>query len=101
MNLMCNFSERWEKIGLGLGFLLSELNQISNNVTLLSSGPVSFLQKLLSQWVQWPTDSHRAKPTLQALCETLRTSYVGLGGLAEKVEKELKYSVNGKGVLAA
>jgi hypothetical protein len=54
--------------------------------------PVSYLQELLSQWVQWPTEEHQNNPTLGAL----RSSLVGLGGLAEKVEKEMKQVIGRK-----
>ena len=54
--------------------------------------PTSFLQELLSQWVQWPTASHPTKPTLEALCAVLRSSLVGLGSLADKVNEEMRQS---------
>ena len=54
--------------------------------------PTSFLQELLSQWVQWPTASHPTKPTLEALCGALRSSLVGLGSLADKVNEEMRQS---------
>ena len=97
LNLVCNFSDKWNEIGLGLGFTPSELKQISSNPVLLMSAPASFLRELLSQWVQWPTKDHPTKPTLGALCETLRISLVGLGSLAEEVEREMKCSTTGKG----
>ena len=91
LNLMHNFSDKWNEIGLGLGFIQPELNQIRSDPSLLNSGaPASFLNKLLSQWVQWPTDDHPRKPTLEALCGTLRSSLVGLGSLAKEVEREMK-----------
>ena len=96
LNLMHNFSYKWNEIGLGLGFFQSELTLISSNPLLLISAPVSFFRTLLSQWVQWPTKEHPTKPTLEALCEALRGSLVGLGRLAEQVERELKYSSDGK-----
>lgn len=96
LNLVRDFSDKWYDIGLGLGFAPSELNQISSNPSLFMSAPTSFLTKLLSQWVQWPTISHPEKPTLDALCETLCSSLVGLGSLAEKVEREMKCSKTGK-----
>ena len=97
MKLVHNFSDKWHDIGLGLEFAPSELNQISSNLSLFMSAPASFLTQLLSQWVQWPTVTHPTKPTLGALCETLRSSPVGLGSLAEKVEKKMKCSTTGKG----
>jgi hypothetical protein len=65
-------------------------------VTLLTGAPVSYLQELLSQWVQWPTEEHQNNPTLGALCTALRSSLVGLGGLAEDIEKEMKQCAKGK-----
>ena len=96
LNLMHNFSYKWNEIGLGLGFVQSELTLISSNPSLFMSAPASFLRRLLSQWVQWPTKEHPTKPTLKALCEALRGSLVGLGRLAEQVERELKCSNDGK-----
>ena len=89
INLIHNFSSKWYYIGLGLGFISPELDNISSNPMLLSSAPDSYLTKLLSQWVQWPTKYHPTKPTLRALCEALHSSPVGLGSLADKVEKEM------------
>ena len=96
LNLVHNFSDKWREIGLGLGFAPSELNQISSNPSLFMTAPASFQTQLLSQWVQWPTVNHPTKPTLRALSETLRSSRVGLGSLAEKVEREIKCSTTGK-----
>jgi hypothetical protein len=65
-------------------------------ITLLMGAPVSYLQELLSQWVQWPTEEHQNNPTVRALCTALRDSLVGLGDLAEEVEKEMKQCSTGK-----
>ena len=96
LNLMHNFSNKWNEIGLGLGFVQSELTLIRSNPTLIMDAPVSFLRTLMSQWVQWPTKDHPTRPTLEALCEALRGSLIGLGRLAEQVERELKCSSTGK-----
>ena len=99
MDLLHNFSDKWNEIGLVLGFTQPELNQIKTDPSLYMSGaPASFLAKLLSQWVQWPTVDHPRKPTLVALCKTLRSSLVGLGSLAEEVEREMKCSKPGTGL---
>ena len=90
LNLVHDYSHKWNEIAIGLGFAPSELEKIKNTPSLLMGAPVSFLTKLLTQWVQWPTANHPTKPTLGALCETLRSSLVGLGSLAEKVEEEMK-----------
>ena len=99
MNLIHNYSDKWNYIGMGLGFVQPELNQICSNPSLLVSGaPTSFLNNLLNQWVQWPTMDHPTRPTLRALCEALRSSLVGLGSLAEEVKRELSCSTAaGKG----
>ena len=96
MNLIHNFSDKWNEIGLGLGFAPSELKQISSNPSLFMSAPASFLTELLSQWVRWPTVTHPTKPTLRALCGTLCSSLVGLGNLAEKLQREIECSTTGK-----
>ena len=97
LNLMHNFSDKWHEIGLGLGFVPSELRQIRSNPTLIMHAPASFLRMLLEQWVQWPIMDHPTRATLKALCEALRGSLVGLGSLAELIERELKrYSSTGK-----
>ena len=98
MTLMQSFSDHWLEIGMALGFTPSELNQIRKNPMLLTAAPKSFLTELLSQWVQWPTVDHPHKPTLEALCKALCSSLVGLGSLAEEVEREMKHSTTGKKV---
>ena len=96
LELIHHFSFKWDMIGTVLGFLPSELENIRSMQSLFWSAPTSFLQELLSQWVQWPTLSHPTKPTLRALCTSLRSSLVGLGSLADKVEKEMKLSLTSK-----
>ena len=100
LNLLHKFSDKWNEIGLGLGFTPSELKQIDSNPLLLMSAPGSFLRELLSRWIQWPTKDHSKQPTLGVLCETLRSSLVGLGSLADRVEREIECSTTGKGSFA-
>ena len=90
MSLLQNHSYKWNEIGLELGFITSELQTISSMSRLFIGAPVSYLQELFSQWLQWPTDSHPSKPTLEALCAALRSSLVGLGSLAEMVIVRMK-----------
>ena len=97
MDLIHNFSDKWDYIGLGLGFIQPELNQIRAMPLLLTTAPKSYLTELLSQWVQWPTENHPTKPTLSTLCEALRSSSVGLGSLAELVEREMTCLTAGEG----
>ena len=97
INLIHSFSNKWNEIGLGLGFTPSELKQIDSKYLLLAGSPTSYLTELLCQWVQWPTADHPIKPTLGALCKTLRNPLVGLVSLAERVEREMKRYIAGKG----
>jgi hypothetical protein len=90
MRLLQTYSYKWNPIGLNLGFTQHELNTIFGMPKLLLGAPVSYLQELLSQWIQWPTTDHPSHPTVRALCTALRSSLVGLGGLAKEVEKEMK-----------
>ena len=92
LKLLQSHSYQWKLIGLSLGFIDPELTTISNMHRLFMGAPTSFLQELLSQWVQWPTASHPTKPTLEALCAALRSSLVGLGSLADKVNEEMRQS---------
>ena len=96
MRVLQSYSYKWNPIGLSLGFTAHELCNISCMVTLLTGAPVSYLQELLSQWVQWPTEEHQNNPTLGALCTALRSSLVGLGSLAEELEREMKQYATGK-----
>ena len=90
LSLLQKYSFKWNEIGLKLGFIAPELHTISSMSRLFVGAPVSYLQELLSQWLQWPTDSHPSKPTLEALCAALRSSLVGLGNLAEKLNEQMK-----------
>ena len=95
MQLLQSYSSKWNSIGLSLGFTLPELNTISSMSRLFNGAPVSYLQELLSQWVQWPTTNHPSNPTLEAFCTALRSSLVGLGSLAQNMENELREHTSG------
>ena len=89
-------SHKWDMIGLKIGFTFSELENIRSIPMLLLSAPTSYLKELLSRWVRWPSPIHPTKPTLRALCTSLRSSLVGLGSLADKVEREMTQAITGK-----
>ena len=95
LRLLQNHSPKWNEIGLSLGFTPSELDTIRSMLKLLVGAPVSYLQELLTQWVQWPTTDHPKYPTPELLCTALRSPLVSLGSLAQNVEKELKRSTSG------
>ena len=96
LHLLQYYSFKWNEIGLSLGFITPELNTISSMSLLLFGAPTSYLQELLSQWVQWPTASHPTRPTLDSLCAALQSSLVGLASLADKVNEELRQSAGNR-----
>ena len=96
LELIHTHSSKWDVIGAMLGFAPSEIQKIRSTPLLLAGAPTTYLTELLNQWVQWPTFSHPTKPTLRALCTSLRSSLVGLGSLADKVEMEMKQSLTCK-----
>ena len=97
LELIHTFSYKWDMIGLQLKFAPSEIEYIRSMPLLLATAPASFLKELLCQWVQWPTLNHPTRPTLEALCTSLRSSSVGLGALADEVETEMKpQAITGK-----
>ena len=93
LELIHTFSSQWDIIGMVLGFAPSELDKIKNMSSLFKSAPTGWLKELLSQWVQWPTLSHPTKPTMTALCTSLRSSLVDLGSIVDKMEMEMKMSL--------
>ena len=95
MQLLQSHSFKWNPIGLSLGFTPSELITIQSMSRLFIGAPISYLQELLSQYVQWPTTDHPKTPTQEALCKALQSPLVGLGSLAESVENELKEQTSG------
>ena len=95
--LIHTYSSKWDLIGLQLKFAPSELDYIKSMPLLLTEAPASFLKELLSRWIQWPTLNYPTRPTLRVLCASLRSSSVGLGSLADEVEREMMQSMTGKG----
>ena len=101
VQLMHCYSYKWDKIGLQLGFIPSELATIRHMPSLVMSAPESYLVELLHHWVQWPIEGHPRKPTIRALCESLRSFPVGLGSLALQVEAKFatgkyNYTMHGR-----
>ena len=76
-------SAKWREIGLHLGFLHSELDEIQARPFLTSGAPKSWLSAMLEDWLQWePEDSRGSKKfaMLEDLKVALRES--GLAKLA-------------------
>ena len=66
---------KWRDIGSSLNFHHGELENISQRV----AKPNQYLNELLSKWSHWPTEDHSEKPTMESLCDALRSDLVGLG----------------------
>lgn len=81
--LLCDHADKWRLLGCSLGFLHPQLNQIECKPLLLQGAPLSWLEEMLSQWLQWPTDQHPEIPSIEALCSSLKSTLVGLGATAE------------------
>ena len=84
---------RWRDIGSALNFQPGELENISLSIP--KATPQQLLTELLSQWTQWPTDAHSENPTMERLCNALRSGLVGLGAVANDLY-ELRYYLPSK-----
>ena len=76
-------SAKWREIGLHLGFLPSELDEIQARPFLMSGAPKSWLSAMLADWLQWaPGDSRGSKKF--AMLEDLKVALQesGLANLA-------------------
>ena len=80
----------WRDIGMHLGFTQGELDNIQANPMLLVQGaPVSWLNKMITEWLQWAPGDGRGSTgfaTKESLIHALNRA--GLGAIA--------YSVSGK-----
>ena len=86
IHLPCLFQQlkerayKWKEIGLHLGFRPGELSNIEGRLALIQGGPVSFLEALLEEWIQWaPNDSRGSTnfATLTDLATSLRDAELG------------------------
>ena len=78
---LCKFaSHKWREIGLALNFQDGELKALS--LSFPGHTAQQLMIELLSQWSQWPTADHSDVPTMERLCDALRSGLVGLGAQA-------------------
>lgn len=73
-------SAKWREIGILLGFLPSELENIEARPLLLSGAPNSFLSTMLAEWLQWVPGDSRGSTSLPSL-ENLKASLESVHGL--------------------
>ena len=77
-------SAQWREIGLHLGFHPGKLDDIQARPLLLNNAPKSWLEAMLSEWLQWaPGDSRGSKR--YATLNSLRKALV-MSGLREAAQ---------------
>ena len=80
-----NYAYKWRDIGLALDFHPGQLENISQSLPRATTQQL--LTELLIQWSQWPTEDHLDVPTLERLCDALRSRLVGLGAVANNLHE--------------
>ena len=71
-------STKWREIGLCLGFLPSELDNIAARPLLLATAPNSWLDAMLAEWLQWAPEDSRGS-TSSATLGNLREALIKAG----------------------
>ena len=83
---------KWRAIGGALGFSEGELDNIQADLTLITqSPPMSYLKKMVSQWLQWAPGDGRGSTdyaTKESLTDALLK--VNLGELAFITDLQLQ-----------
>lgn len=76
----------WKTIGIALGFTLPELYSIEAMPKLFNSAPTSYLDYMLSSWLEWAPGDARGSTTFATL-DALRTAVdkAGLGLTAQEL----------------
>ena len=84
MNHLQPMASCWKAFGLQLGLSSGELKNIEATSTLIPSGPPTFLQEVLTIWL------NRAPPfpTLTKLCDALRSHAVDQSRIALELEQQ-------------
>ena len=78
---------KWREIGIYLGFGTNELDIIQCKPALYTGAPTSWLQEIISQWLQWAPGDSRGSTSFATL-ENLKTAlrHVGLGATAHDLK---------------
>ena len=90
---------KWREIGTHLGFLPGESENIAENPLLLNGAPQSWLQAMLSEWLQWAPGDSRGSSTLEMLKSALNRS--GLAETASNLSFYFQEEMHVKAVLDA
>ena len=81
-----NNAAKWREIGLHLGFLPGELDNIQAQPNLTQGAPLSYLGAMLTEWTQWAPGDSRGSADFAKL-KDLKTalSDAGLGATAHQL----------------
>ena len=84
---LSKYAAKWRDIGIYLGFTTNELDIIQSKPALQTEAPTSWLQEILSQWLQWAPGDSRGSTSFATL-ENLKTalSRAGLGATAHHLK---------------
>ena len=82
-----NHACRWRDIGMHLGFLHGELDNIQAKPLLLNEGPKAWLREMLGEWLQWAPGDSRGSSSV-ALVDTLKVALNNSGLAATALEIE-------------
>ena len=78
--LLCTLDDhasKWRKIGLQLGFRPGELDNIQARPFLLTCAPESWLEAMLTEWLQRAPDDTRGSSSVESLTRALNKCKVG------------------------
>ena len=83
---LSNHSAKWKEIGLYMGFLASELNNIEAKPLLLQGAPKTWFDAMLEEWLQWAPGDRRGSTSFATL-KALKAALVntGLGAAAQEL----------------
>ena len=77
----------WKDLGLQLGINFGQLNVIEATQLHIPGGPAAFLQEMLFKYLNFAPPSH-PHPTLEKLCEALRSPTIMQDRVAFDLEQE-------------
>ena len=81
-------ASKWKEVGLALGFLAHELDEVEKTPTLIVGGPQAYFREILRRWLNRAPPNY-SFPTMAALVEALRASTVKLDRLAYNLEQSM------------
>ena len=89
INVLKSHAGKWMEIGVHLGFRQGDLQKFAANPLLLANAPLSFLQAMLSEWLQRAPRDNRGSPSLDSLKSALNKC--DLGATASDLAAQLRF----------